>query len=387
MDGIRRERERLLRQVARAYGSAAVIAAVACLSVPPTLGTTAWLICLPLFALAGAAVWLAGTPLPWIGALGTLVVAIAIAIVLRLVGGDLAPADGVITLVSLTGGAVPAAAITLLSTPRGAIGFITVAGAATTTAAVLLQDAQPPLVTVIGQLFGWSIVATLGVVVVAAVPPAAEQIDSIGRAHRAERQASELEAQRRQGARLLHDTVLATLTLLAHSGVGVNEEVLRTQADSDARLLRQLRLGETPTPTPGTPYAPEPAEDTTLAETLAALRRRFGQMGLEVSLHGAGRVMLPPHVLDAFLLAVAECLENVRRHSGVTVAHVTITEDDRAVRAMVTDAGAGFEVGSVDDGRFGLKESVLGRLASVGGNARIFSSTGAGTTVLLEVPR
>lgn len=219
------------------------------------------------------------------------------------------------------------------------------------------------------------------------MPPAAEQIDSIGRAHRAERQASELEAQRRQGARLLHDTVLATLTLLAHSGVGVNEEVLRTQADSDARLLRQLRLGETPTPTPGTPYAPEPAEDTTLAETLAALRRRFGQMGLEVSLHGAGRVMLPPHVLDAFLLAVAECLENVRRHSGVTVAHVTITEDDRAVRAMVTDAGAGFEVGSVDDGRFGLKESVLGRLASVGGNARIFSSTGAGTTVLLEVPR
>ena len=67
------------------------------------------------------------------------------------------------------------------------------------------------------------------------MPQAAKRIASIGRAHRAERQASETEAQRRQGARLLHDTVLATLTLLAHSGVGVTPEALRQQAADDAR--------------------------------------------------------------------------------------------------------------------------------------------------------
>ena len=37
--------------------------------------------------------------------------------------------------------------------------------------------------------------------------------------------------------------------------------------------------------------------------------------------------------------------------------------------------------------RLGIKESVVARLAELGGSARLFSSPGAGTTVLLEVPR
>jgi signal transduction histidine kinase len=110
-------------------------------------------------------------------------------------------------------------------------------------------------------------------------------------------------------------------------------------------------------------------------------------MGLEVSWHGTGQVLLPSEVLDAFLLALAECLENVRRHSGVTDAHVTITDDETTVRAMVTDAGVGFNLSDVDAARMGLKESVMGRLNEVGGRARLFSSAGAGTTVVLEVPK
>ena len=92
-------------------------------------------------------------------------------------------------------------------------------------------------------------------------------------------------------------------------------------------------------------------------------------------------------VLDAFLLALAECLENVRRHSGVTEAHVTIVDDEKMVRAMITDAGVGFTLDDVDSARLGFKESVVGRLKEVGGHARLFSSPGAGTTVVLEVPR
>ena len=86
----------------------------------------------------------------------------------------------------------------------------------------------------------------------AALLRAARRVSSIGRAHRSERQASETEAQRRQGARLLHDTVLATLTLLAHSGVGVSRDALRRQAGDDAKLLRQLRLSPTPISMSGT---------------------------------------------------------------------------------------------------------------------------------------
>jgi signal transduction histidine kinase len=110
-------------------------------------------------------------------------------------------------------------------------------------------------------------------------------------------------------------------------------------------------------------------------------------MGLEVNWHGAGQVLLPSDVLDAFLLALGECLENVRRHSGVNEAHVTITDDERNVRAMVTDAGKGFDVSTIDSGRLGYTESIVARLRDVGGNARLFSSPGSGTTVVLEVPK
>jgi signal transduction histidine kinase len=106
-----------------------------------------------------------------------------------------------------------------------------------------------------------------------------------------------------------------------------------------------------------------------------------------VNWHGAGQLLLPRESLDALLGALGECLENVRRHSGVNEADVTVTDDERAVRAMITDAGAGFEPDAVDPGRLGFAESVVGRLHAVGGRARVFSSPGAGTTVMLEVPK
>lgn len=209
----------------------------------------------------------------------------------------------------------------------------------------------------------------------------------LGRAHAVERQASEFEAQRRRSARLLHDTVLATLTLLAHSGIGVQPEALRKQAGEDARLLRQLRLGGTPMPRSSGGYTLEHVETGDLGHTLESVKQRFGRMGLQVAWHGSGQILLPSHVLDAFLLSLSECLENVRRHAQVGSADVTISEDDTSVRAMVTDAGVGFDLDTVDIERLGLAESVMARVRDVGGKVRLFSSPGAGTTVVLEVPK
>lgn len=236
-------------------------------------------------------------------------------------------------------------------------------------------------------VLGWLLIAATAVWIARAVPRVARRIFAIGNAHRAERQASEREAQRRQGARLLHDTVLATLTLLAHAGVGVSESAMREQAAEDARLLRHLRLGATPQPTQSGEYSLTREEESPLGQTLESVKQRFGRMGLEVSWHGTGQVLLPSHVLDAFLLALAECLENVRRHAGVGEAHVTIVHDESVVRAMVTDSGIGFDLEGVSAERLGFKESVVNRLREVGGDARLFSAPGSGTTVVLEAPR
>jgi signal transduction histidine kinase len=63
------------------------------------------------------------------------------------------------------------------------------------------------------------------------------------------------------------------------------------------------------------------------------------------------------------------------------------TESDDIVRAVVTDAGVGFSPESIPPDRLGFRESVVARLGNVGGSARVFSTPGAGTTVMLEVPR
>lgn len=150
-------------------------------------------------------------------------------------------------------------------------------------------------------------------------------------------------------------------------------------------------MGGNPTPSAenvGTETSPiQVIDEPVLGTTLESVKQRFGRMGLEVSWHGTGQVLLPSEVLDAFLLALAECLENVRRHSGVTQAHVTITDDETTVRALVTDAGVGFDIGDIDEAKLGFTESVVARLRDVGGNARLFSAPGSGTTVVLEVPR
>jgi signal transduction histidine kinase len=253
----------------------------------------------------------------------------------------------------------------------------------------------PTQLTIKGQLLtallittaSWAFCTGISVWVARIVPQTVERIEGMSDAYRTERQASELEARRRQSARLLHDTVLATLTLLAHSGRGVGEQALRAQAAEDAVLLRQLRLGYTPDPAASGDYRLRQVQESTLGNTLETVKQRFERMGLDVAWHGTGHVLLPAETLDAFLLALAECLENVRRHSGETQAHVTITDDDVTVRAMVTDSGIGFDMGAVSPGRLGFTESIVARVRDVGGNARLFSAPGSGTTVVLEVPK
>jgi signal transduction histidine kinase len=384
MDRMKRERERLLQRTARVYGLSFTSVAAACILLPGELSLPVEAAILALLALLAVAQWRIGTD-PRRTWMVVIVLAGVAAMLVAQVGGR--SPSSLTALTHISAGSV--GSLALLGTLRaGRVRIVAAAFLLTSAVAVGASwgtGAFPYVVLV--HVFGWLLVAILGYWLSVAVRRVGRRITDIGRAHRAERMASELEAQRRQGARLLHDTVLATLTLLAHSGVGVTPQAMRQQAADDARLLRQLRLGANPTPQASGGYTLEPVEQSVLGNTLESVKQRFGRMGLEVSWHGTGQVLLPSDILDAFLLSLAECLENVRRHAGVTEAHVTITDDDTTVRAMVTDAGVGFDLAHVDQAKLGFKESVVARLKDVGGNARLFSSPGSGTTVVLEVPK
>jgi len=385
MDFIAQERDRLLRSTTRAVGIVCValslVAVLSALAVPlgPLLGAVACMLVMVGGFLATA--WSTST---WWTVL-TLAAGVG-ALALLFLGVDEGTRPVVASAaVPLASGALSAPLMTQRGRPVG-IG-LTIAAGVGAVVAVVWATGNVLSGPVTGVLLGWGLVAVSTVWISRSIPRVARRIYSIGTAHRAERQASETEAQRRQGARLLHDTVLATLTLLAHSGVGVSEQAMREQAAEDARLLRHLRLGATPQPQQSGDYSLTREEESPLGQTLESVKQRFGRMGLEVSWHGTGQVLLPSNVLDAFLLALGECLENVRRHAGVGEAHVTIVHDNETVRAMVTDSGVGFDLDAVSAERLGFKESVVNRLREVGGDAKLFSAPGSGTTVVLEAPR
>lgn len=385
MDFIAQERDRLLRSTTRVVGVTcalvSVVGIISSASVPimPLLGALACIaVLIAAFLVFGA------NGSPWWSALASVSGLGALALLLLGTTPDQRPVVAA-AVVPLAAGSLSAPLMAQRGSRPGLA--LTIGSGAVALAAVVWASGSVLSAAAVGTALGWILIAVITVWIARSIPRVARRIQSIGTAHRAERQASETEAQRRQGARLLHDTVLATLTLLAHSGRGVSEQAMREQAAEDARLLRHLRLGATPQPQQSGDYSLTRQEESPLGQTLESVKQRFGRMGLEVSWHGTGQVLLPSHVLDAFLLALGECLENVRRHAGVGEAHVTIVHDQETVRAMVTDSGVGFDLDAVGAERLGFKESVVNRLREVGGDAKLFSAPGSGTTVVLEAPR
>ncbi|SDS31917.1 sensor histidine kinase [Microterricola viridarii] len=402
MQRILKERDRLLRRTVRYSGLASCFLAAVCIVLPGGVAPLTLVSTLALVAITAIAHYFIGergAPL-W---MAICLIAGNFAILLlgvdpgavRDAGEALDPAlshdpsVAAVAAIAVIGSGVLGALALMATMSRSrllliAVGFALTCLSVTVASAPRALPSSTPLLLTIAA---WAAIGTAGWWIAQSVPRVMQRIASIGRAHRAERLASEAEAQRRQDARLLHDTVLATLTLLAHSGVGVSADALRHQAANDAKLLRQLRLGGVPTPLRSGTYNLQPVAESALGNTLESVKQRFGRMGLDVKWHGSGQILLPSAVLDAFLGALGECLENVRRHAQVSEADVTITDDEHTLRAMVTDAGVGFNLGDVDPARLGFAESVVGRLREVGGNARLFSSPGSGTTVVLEVPK
>ncbi len=125
------------------------------------------------------------------------------------------------------------------------------------------------------------------------VPRAARRIASIGRAHRAERQGQRDRGPAPPGrATAARHGARHALTLLAHSRRrSRTRRACGQQAADDARLLRQLRLGATPTPAavgqlqPRAGRGDRARHDPRVGEDSASAR-----MGLEVGLarHGPG---------------------------------------------------------------------------------------------------
>ncbi|MFZ4894581.1 sensor histidine kinase [Plantibacter sp. Mn2098] len=390
MERVARIQRRLLLRTTRLFGLAGCVTAAVILSVPGVVTPTTYIVLLALIAALALAHIAAEryTNLIWIGVL--FVIGLTILVV---IGGSSEVGRNTDNVAAVSAAGIIAAfgmgSITArLVTPRPAWPLLLGLFAVTIVTVSLVTVQTGGSLSAVGLTFVmWITIGAFALWLASSIPRLIRRVDTIGNAFNTERVASQAEAQRRQDARLLHDTALATLTLLAHSGKGVDEEALRSQARDDAHLLRSLRLGEELTPVSSGTYILQRGPEMSLDDGISTVTERFLARGLSVNVYGGGRVELEQPVREAFLLALSECLENVRRHAGVDTADVTVSSDESTVRLLVTDTGDGFDPRTVAPGRLGIAESVIARIEDVGGRARVFAAPGAGTTVILEVPQ
>lgn len=91
--------------------------------------------------------------------------------------------------------------------------------------------------------------------------------------------------------------------------------------------------------------------------------------------------------LAALGAATPEALVNAAKHSGATAADLYTEITPERVSVYVRDRGKGFDPAEVSDDRRGLRDSVSGRVARLGGTAVVRSAHGEGTEVELVLPR
>lgn len=172
--------------------------------------------------------------------------------------------------------------------------------------------------------------------------------------------------------RALHDTVLATLVMIARGGLDPRTEQVRQRCARDAEFVRRLMLDDA---------SDQPA---VAADKLIEVMSAAEALGLRIHYHrDALPADLPAEVVDAVGEATREALNNVARHAGVDVCWVTAMWEDGVLTVRVVDRGSGFDPRRQPAG-FGLSHSIDERMRSAGGVARVSSSPGGGTTVELE---
>lgn len=197
------------------------------------------------------------------------------------------------------------------------------------------------------------------------------------------------DAERARLARTVHDGVLQVLALVQRRGRELGGEAgeLGRLAGEQEQVLRTLIRSQDAVSAlpPGSPGSPGDVTD------LAAALGELGARG-RVSVATPGSpVTLPVTVAVEVTAVVAACLDNVVVHVGEDApAWVLLEAFPDRVEVSVRDEGPGIPAGRLEaalgEGRLGVRESIRGRVADLGGTATL-STGSSGTEWEIVVPR
>jgi signal transduction histidine kinase len=245
-----------------------------------------------------------------------------------------------------------------------------------------------------------------------------------------------LTTERREHERLLHDTVLNTLTALGRDGAGpgaagraddLDQAAAAARCQHDITLIEHalgaardatgpasgglliaieaaaaemrargltVHVAASPSevPRPAEPAVVEPAPVGLVPGEPAPVGLASGTAPAgpvpAAAERGGPVAEMPDAVAAALAFAVREALANVARHAGTAEAWVELSAVADAgrdgVEVTVRDRGAGFDLARVDPARLGLRRSIVERVGDWGGQAAVRSAPGEGTVVTLR---
>ncbi|PZU28085.1 MAG: PspC family transcriptional regulator [Actinomyces sp.] len=223
---------------------------------------------------------------------------------------------------------------------------------------------NPPIILLRGGLIGAALVAG---VLFALVPMWLRTTKDLSQA-----QAQRVrESERADIAAHLHDSVLQALTLIRASAE--DPARVRAIALTEERELRAWLYT-------GHAQAADSLE-AAVTEAVVGVESRYG---VPISVVVVGDMRPGPAEL-ALVAALAEASQNAVRHGAPPVS-VYVEVRGRVVEAFVKDHGEGFDPGLIADDRHGVRDSIVGRMRRVGGEASIRSGA-RGTEISLRVPR
>ncbi len=194
-------------------------------------------------------------------------------------------------------------------------------------------------------------------------------------------------AERARLARAVHDGVLQVLALVQRRGGelgGEAAEIGRLAGEQEV-ALRALVQGDAVADARASGSRVSGKRD--LVEALSSLASRTVTFSAP-----AGEVLLPASAVEELRAVVRACLDNVTRHVGPGApAWVLVEQVADDVVVTVRDDGPGIGPGRLDEarheGRLGVSESICGRMADLGGSARLVTAPGEGTEWELRVAR
>jgi PAS domain S-box-containing protein len=148
--------------------------------------------------------------------------------------------------------------------------------------------------------------------------------------------------------------------------------LLQAAAEESRRLISGLR--------------PPALDELGLVEAVESLvddaRKEIRDVSFTHALPGA---RLPPQLETSVFRIVQEGISNARKHAHARRLRIDLSRSADSLRILVADDGRGFNPTRVPEERFGL-EGIRQRSRLLGGEPRITSAPGAGTTIEVVLP-